>query len=166
MRDLAIVLMACALPAASDSSLPYPAGISRAKPLASLAQVFFFAIFASLRETLLSCHLLLPPRIVQEADQLADIARLQAGPRDAELFGARVHGGAVAPQRGGERDQGEGIGAGAQFRCVAGSLGAGAVTIRAAALGKDTFADEGRACGFEIAQAGQEAEDVRELLAL
>src|ERR1035438_7990982 len=74
------------------------------------------------------CHLLLPPRIVEEGDQFADIARLQAGPRDAQLLGARIHGRTVAPQRGGERNHGEGIGAGAQFGTVARTLGARAVT--------------------------------------
>src|ERR1035437_7858929 len=110
--------------------------------------------------------LFFPPRVVEKADQLADIARFQAGPRDAEPLRAGVHGGAVAPQRGGERDHGEGIGAGAQSGCVARALGAGAVPARAAAFGEDTFAKEGRARGFEIAQAGEEAEDVRDFLAL
>src|ERR1019366_6330558 len=111
-------------------------------------------------------HLLLPPRIVEEGDQFADIARLQAGPRDAQLLGARIHGRAVAPQRGGERNHSEGIGAGAQFRTVARTLSARAVATRAAAFGEDAFPQKRRTRGFKIAQAGQEAENVRDLLAL
>src|ERR1019366_5449365 len=111
-------------------------------------------------------HLFLPPRIVEEADQFTDIARLQTGPGDAQLFGPRVHGRAVAPQRGGERNHGEGIGAGAQLGTVACTLGARAVTTRAAAFGEDAFPQKRRARGFKTAQAGQEAEYVRDLLAL
>src|ERR1035441_3284698 len=75
-------------------------------------------------------HSLLPPRIVEAGDQLTDIARLQTSPGDAQLFGPRVHGRAVAPQRGGEKNNGEGIGAGAQLGTVACTLGARAVPTR------------------------------------
>src|ERR1039457_4982437 len=83
------------------------------------------------RRTIVRPHLLLPPRIVEEGDQFADIARLQAGPGDAQLFGARIHGRAVATQGGCERTHPEGIGADAQFGTVARTLGARAVATRA-----------------------------------
>ena len=43
---------------------------------------------------------------------------------------------------------------------------AGPWQLRAAPLGEDAFAEERRTRGFEIAQAGQETEHVRDLLAL
>src|ERR1019366_3064879 len=118
------------------------------------------------RSVLRSGYLLRACRSVKETHQIAYVGGLQGRPGYAQFLSPINHAGAMPPERGGEGNGGESFGARLKrgpnlcaFRHVA-------MASCAAALGKDALANQGRASGLEVPQAGKKRQQIRHLVAL
>ena len=72
----------------------------------------------------------------------------------------------MAPERGGERNRGEGIALGAELRAFVRALRRRSVAERTAAFGENPLAQQRGARWLKVTQADQELQDVRNLVSL